>query len=97
MRATNFEHMRFVFLEEPCKLFTFSIQRAYVHLANDGDEQHIPEIKSDQVDYEKFDESDRNESYTKYLGYDNSASESLESFSLRYYHMTLVLPKRVKI
>ncbi len=98
MRAKDFDQMRHVFLEEPCKLLTIQIQTAYVHLANNGNEEEIPEIKNTPTTtytptgYEPH----KTESYTKYMGYDDyAASENPESFSLRYNHVTLVLPQKV--
>ncbi len=60
MQATDYDGMRKIFLEDPCRLYTSDIQTAFVHLAlKHGDPKYIPIMNrrlhsSKSMDYTQY-------------------------------------------
>lgn len=92
MQAFDFDDMRRVFLEHPCKLYTSDIQSAYMHLFSGRKESEVPFLnKSTQKTFSK-----NNGYYTKPNQRDqqtNAKKTNLNPIGLKDMHLTLTIPK----
>lgn len=100
LRANDYDDMRRVFLEEPCKLYTSDIQSAFMHLTSGGRETDVPALNRRNNEQPEILEDNRNgETYKKYLNpsYGTQKKQALEPIAFKNFKLTLVVPKKVNL
>ena len=102
LRASDYDEMRRVFLEEPCKLYTSDIQSAFMHLTSGGRESDVPGLNrrnNESVHSNYHDDIDNYDTYNKYLNpnFGLKKKQTMEPIALKNFKLSLVVPKQVKI
>ncbi len=102
MQASDYDEMRRVFLEHPCKLYTSDIQSAFMHLTSGGRETDVAGLNrrnnaSVTSRHDNDDDDGSGDNYNKYLnpGIATKKKHSLEPIALKNFKLVLVVPKQV--